>query len=39
MEDYTEEIYFAIIGASQTGKTSLANALLGNNDFKDDAYL
>ena len=39
MEDYNEEIYFSIIGAAESGKTSLANALLGKNDFRDDNYL
>ena len=36
IEDYIEEVAFAILGAQQTGKTSLANALFGYNEDKDD---
>ena len=39
MEDYNEDIYFSIIGASESGKTSLANALLGYNECRDDDYI
>ena len=35
-EDYIDEIAFVILGGPQTGKTSLANALFGYNDDKDD---
>ena len=39
MEEYSEDIYFTIIGASDSGKTSLANALLGFNECRDDDYI
>ena len=37
MSDHVDnDIVFIILGAPQTGKTSLANALLGFNEERDD---
>ena len=37
-EDFIEDIALAILGAPQSGKTSLANALLGFNEERSDEY-
>ena len=37
-DNVDDETVFTMLGGPRTGKTSLANALLGFNEEKDDSY-
>ena len=37
-DNVDDEIVFTMLGAPNTGKTSLANALLGFNEEKEDSF-